>query len=1026
MCLGSKLVATCLAFLSAAVLNGQVDQASITGSVKDPSGAVVEGARVEASSEQKGKQREVTTNSAGVYTIPNLPLGTYTVSVQKLGFATLKFDSVALRVGAVVTLNATLQLPTTRVETQVISAEPPLNQTSAAVSGVIDSTQIRNLPTNGRNWASLLALAPLALDDGGGDQRSIRFAGHGRDDNNYMMDGVDATGIQEQAQKSTTRLQVSEDAIQEYRVSTALYDAQYGAGNGGQVDVVTRSGTNQFHGTAFEYLRNSIFDSRSFLDLDLDPAAPAKTKAPPFRLNQFGGTVGGPIKKDKTFFFFSYEGFRQFRGQYLHALVPSLSFKQQVLQTSPQLGPIMNAYPNGQLPVDPLTAEYTHLGAVDLHEDSGLVRVDHRFTDSTFLYFRMSIDDSFATAPLGNLLDQQQVINRPQNYVLALQHVFSPRSFNEFKFGVNRSPFHNPQVSASDLAVDMGGLFEGLNNHNTDNEVGTTWNYIDDATLVLGRHTVKFGGEVRRIWLNQGITDDNSISFKDYNGIINDQLDSLSLKSSWWSRGLRHTLVMPYVQDEFKIRPNLTVTAGLRWDFYSPVSEVLNRTRVFDLYRCQGICPAGSSLEFPNYTNFDPRLGIAYGVDSKTVVRTGFGIYHGPGQNDDRNAALESDNVRLSLTSADVPGLSYPIDPFLSTAALIGVTPRALQRDRKDLYTMEYGLSIERNLPANFVLETGFTGVQGRRLFARTYVNTIDPATGVRPLPNFQQIDIKENNGNSSFNALNASLNRQFGSGLSFTLQYLYSHAENDGSVGGGESNAPQNVACRKCDWGSSVYDIRHNVVTALSYQLPFGRGKLFAHSGIAAAVLSGWTIAGNNVWHTGHPLDVTLDIDSSLVPDGNNSNIRPDVVPGVSVVPANQNPNNWVNPGAFAAPPSDANGNLLRFGNAGRALVRAPYTWQTDISLSRTFKLSERLAFQITAQAFNIFNHDQFADPNNLTLTYNPPDATHAQSYLTVPGGFGQITSISNFNANSDKFAVDGTGSGLPRQLQFAARFIF
>ncbi len=598
MCLGSKLVATCLAFLSAAVLNGQVDQASITGSVKDPSGAVVEGARVEASSEQKGKQREVTTNSAGVYTIPNLPLGTYTVSVQKLGFATLKFDSVALRVGAVVTLNATLQLPTTRVETQVISAEPPLNQTSAAVSGVIDSTQIRNLPTNGRNWASLLALAPLALDDGGGDQRSIRFAGHGRDDNNYMMDGVDATGIQEQAQKSTTRLQVSEDAIQEYRVSTALYDAQYGAGNGGQVDVVTRSGTNQFHGTAFEYLRNSIFDSRSFLDLDLDPAAPAKTKAPPFRLNQFGGTVGGPIKKDKTFFFFSYEGFRQFRGQYLHALVPSLSFKQQVLQTSPQLGPIMNAYPNGQLPVDPLTAEYTHLGAVDLHEDSGLVRVDHRFTDSTFLYFRMSIDDSFATAPLGNLLDQQQVINRPQNYVLALQHVFSPRSFNEFKFGVNRSPFHNPQVSASDLAVDMGGLFEGLNNHNTDNEVGTTWNYIDDATFVLGRHTVKFGGEVRRIWLNQGITDDNSISFKDYNGIINDQLDSLSLKSSWWSRGLRHTLVMPYVQDEFKIRPNLTVTAGLRWDFYSPVSEVLNRTRVFDLYRCQGICPPDRRWNF--------------------------------------------------------------------------------------------------------------------------------------------------------------------------------------------------------------------------------------------------------------------------------------------------------------------------------------------------------------------------------------------------------------------------------------------
>ena len=224
--------------------------------------------------------------------------------------------------------------------------------------------------------------------------------------------------------------------------------------------------------------------------------------------------------------------------------------------------------------------------------------------------------------------------------------------------------------------------------------------YIDDFTKVVGRHTIKIGGEVRRIWLNQGITDDNAITFANNNGILNDQLDSISLKSSWWSRGLRHTYVMPYIQDEFRIKPNLTVTAGLRWDYYSPVTEVLDRARVFDLHRCQGICPAGAALEFPNYTNFDPRLGIAYGLNDKTVIRTGFGIYHGPGQNDDRNAALESDNVRLTLTSADVPDLAYPFEPFLTTAETIGVTPRALQRDRKDLYTMEYGLSIERNLLA--------------------------------------------------------------------------------------------------------------------------------------------------------------------------------------------------------------------------------------------------------------------------------------------------------------------------------------
>jgi hypothetical protein len=278
----------------------------------------------------------------------------------------------------------------------------------------------------------------------------------------------------------------------------------------------------------------------------------------------------------------------------------------------------------------------------------------------------------------------------------------------------------------------------------------------------------------------------------------------------------------------------------------------------------------------------------------------------------------------------------------------------------------------------------------------------------------------------SSFNALNVSLNRHFEDGFSFALQYLYSHAENDGSVGGGESNAPQNVDCRKCDWGPSVFDVRHNIVASTVYALPFGKGKEFAQTGFASVLLGGWTLSGINIWHTGHPLDVTMNIDSSYVPDGNNANVRPDVVQRVSVVPANQSVNNWVNPAAFTAPPTDANGNLLRFGNAGRGLIRAPITWQTDISLSRTVKLTERFALEFIAQAFNVFNHDQYADPGNLSLTYNPPDATHAQGYVTVPGGFGQITSIANFNSNSDKFVVDNTGSGLPRELQFAVRLTF
>jgi hypothetical protein len=209
-------------------------------------------------------------------------------------------------------------------------------------------------------------------------------------------------------------------------------------------------------------------------------------------------------------------------------------------------------------------------------------------------------------------------------------------------------------------------------------------------------------------------------------------------------------------------------------------------------------------------------------------------------------------------------------------------------------------------------------------------------------------------------------------------------------------------------------------------YALPFGKGKYFAHSGMASAIFGGWMLSGMNLWHTGHPLDVTMDISSQYVPDGNSRNIRPDVVSGVSVVPSGQGVNNWVNPNAFTAPPTDADGMLLGFGNAGRGLVRAPNTWQTDIALSRNFKLTERIGMEFIAQAFNVFNHSQYADPNDLTLTYNPPDDTHAQGYVTAPPDFGQIRSIVNSNVNSDKFAVDNTGTGLPREFQFAVRITF
>ena len=996
----------------------QIDRAALTGTVTDPAGAVVPSAKVTVVSVESGVSQEGTTNSDGVYDVPALLVGQYDVTVSHEGFNTARFEKITLYVGKTRTLDVRLSVGSVKTQVEVQSAAPALERTSASLSGVITKTELQDLPNNGRNWTTLLIMAPGAIDDGGGDQRTIRFAGRGRDDNNYTMDGVDATGIQEMAQKSSTHLQVSQDAVEEYDVDSALYTAEHGYGAGGQVDIVTRRGGNQFHGDAYEYFRNSALDSRSFID----PAP-----IPPFHYNAFGASLGGPIVKDKTFFFFNYEGVRQSRGTSLLGLVPSLPFRQTVKTTSPQMAPLIDAYPVGSISVGPDTDEYLHGGFSAVTEDSWLGRVDHTFTNNTSLYVRATRDVNFTDAPLGNLNDRQQLRINPANYVIALQHTFSPAILNVAQFGINRSPYLNPQATVFHLRV-LTDSFDSLENDNTDHEIGTTFGWIDTLTIQRGRNTFKMGGEFRRIRLNQGITADPQIRFTDDTSLQLDHLSDFSERGNWCCLGYRRFLVMPYFQDEWKVRPNLTLNTGLRWEYYSVMKEAKGRTRVFDLVRCQGICPPGSPTEFPNYRNFDPRFSLAWSpsrFNNKTVIRTGFGIYHGPGQNDDANAAFESNNLQTTLSSATLPTLAYPVTPAeLALASVVGRAPRALQRDRRDLYAEEWGLYVQQALPNDFTLQTAYIGTAGIRLFARTYENVCITAPSsalgcTRPLPTFGPVDLKRNDGNSTFNALQVSLQRRLTRGWLWQSSYLWSHSINDGSVGGGEANAPENVNCRRCDRGPSIFDITHNFVTSSLYDLPIGPGQRYWNGpGLAGKILSGWRLMGTAIAHTGHPLTVVDGRDSSVLPDGNDkSDQRPDRVPGVSVYPSNRTVNNWINPNAFADPA------LNTFGNAGRGLVRAPGVWQIDVGLQKTSKITERLSVEFRVEAFNLFNKDQFGDPGNLDIT---SVTRNAQGVVTDLGGFGLVSGVANFNNNNDNFAPTNTGTGTPRQIEFVMRFTF
>jgi hypothetical protein len=1103
--------------------SAQVNRAVLEGTVTDQAGGVIGGAKVQVLAVDTGISQERQTNLDGYYRFPGLGVGRYQVTASNQKFATKVIDDVVLQVGQTRTLNIKLEVGGIAEQVEVKASTEPADRSSAEASTVIRTDQIANLPNNGRDWASLTLLAPFAQDDGGGDQRTIRFAGRARDDNNFQFDGVDAGGIQEQAQKSQTRLQISQDAIAEYRVTSALYDAEYGTQAGGQIDVVTKSGTNDYHGSAFGYLRNSAFDARNFNDFDIN----GNPAIPPFRFGQYGMTFGGPVVKDKLFFFVNYEGLRQYAATTNQVLVPSPSIQQSTLATSPQMCSILQAYPwrastgaigacnpihvypdgaftdqtsNGLPDSDLLTAP----APTTVHEDTWLFRMDYNINAKTTLYGRAQRDISLVSGTNGSSAlpyDLIQTINHPANYFVGLQRTFSPRVLNEVKVFVNRSPFINPQASPLPYSVNTNDWVT-INNDNADHEVGTTYGVIDNLTWVHGRHTFKTGMEVRRVRLNQGKTADNILSFQDSTGFANTAFQTatlyqISFTAPWCCHKYRRTFYLPYFQDEWKVTPNFTLNLGLRWEYYGVANEADNRTTVFDLNQFHGVClgsgstngpyptpintppcPRNPALYNPNYKNFDPRVSIAWAparFHSKEVIRAGFGIYHGAAQNDDLNAGLESDRftafVNLNPTGPGTPLLpqyqqSIPDLTGLNVATL--QQPRALQRHgRRDLYVETWGLTVDSELPANFQFSLQYLGSRGVRLFSRGGVNFCttkpdsngnctrvldqyypDPSGQLPTLDPYGSVDYKSDIGASTYHAMLVSLERRYTNGLSFQSRYTWSHSINDGSVGGGESNGPENVNCLRCDKGPSVFDIRNNFTTNVVYELPFGPGKRFLSGGGALGkVIGGWKLSSLGLWHTGHPLTVTLNISPTQLPDGNDQTTqRPDLVPGVPIyLPGGvHNHTIPINPAAFAAPPLDPGsdqfgvpyasyGLVSRFGSAPNGIVRALNSWQIDLALTKTTKLTERVSMEFGAQVFNIFNHTQYGDPSTDNLAFNYVQATDSSGnpipnqWTIVPvGNLGHITTTNNFNNNNDTAASPNTGTGLPRQIQLMLRFEF
>ena len=974
----SLVVLVCLAAVPSA-LSAQTSSATLQGTIADASGAVLPAVMVKLQSPSTGLQRETVTNSTGLYVFNFLPAGRYEVTAELTGFKSVRHDDVRLEIGQSLSLDMKLEVGRIEETVRVEGTAPLLDRTSPSIGTVIQSNQLRELPLAGRHWAGLMLLAPGAINTGDGTHLSTRFVGRARDDNNWTFDGIDATGVKDPRQDSAARLIISSESIAEFRVGSTLYSAESGAAAGGQVQLISKTGTNQFRGSVYDFVRNDMFDARPFGTVG---------DMPPFRLNQYGVNLGGPIVPQRTFFFANFEGLRQHQTQSFTRFVPSQAFRASVPAA---LRAVVAAYPSGtRATTDPNIDEWNVAQKFVAEEDAPSFRLDHRLSDSSTIFGRYNFDNADIISPSDTGYTTNQL--RPKNFTVQFQQILTSTIVNEVKFGYNASLRTQVRTGPSDSQISIPG-FVALTGPQEVVEDGRTFSLIDNLGIVRGRHNVKMGGEIRRIYVDVGEGSTTSLSYSSRPNVQANRLENFAIVDfpvvqgqRWWYFG--------YVQDDIRWKPNLTINAGLRYEYYSVVKEKDGRDKVWRV-ACGGFCPAGTPWYAPDKNNIAPRVGFAWSparFRDNTVIRGGYGIFFGPGQNDDVFAPIDNAGSRIGLERVTVPDLQYPIEPFLALAASTGNAPRAVDERRVDQYAEHYSFSVQQALPWRFISQIGYLGNQGHHMLDRSYVNLIDPATGRRPLPAFGRVDIKSSGSSTNFSGLQLSLQRPLSAGFLVGAQYMWSHAFDEGSLGGGESTAPQNVACRRCEYASTNQDIRHTLTVNWIYELPFGEGR---RSGALRHVLAGWMFSGLMQARTGRPLTISVNRSAADLPDGNNSGQRPDVVPGVSPIPANQTPDQWLDIAAFAVPVRGTWGNL------GRNTLRGPGLMQVDFALQRRFRLGAGRNFEFRWEAFNAFNRQNLANPN-----------TNISSGVS----FGRITGPLNL----------GYGTGTARQMQFMARLNF
>ncbi|MGH9852014.1 MAG: TonB-dependent receptor [Blastocatellia bacterium] len=969
----------------------------VTGQVMDSSQAVIPGATVTAQNIANGQQRRATADSQGRYVIADIPVGVYKVTVEQTGFQTQARNDVQVNVATTVSVDFVMQTGQVSEVVQITGEASTIESTQSS-GGVMNNKSLVELPINGRDYARFSLLIPGAV------ARSnfiadLSFNGLHTVHNQFQIDGIDASrgdqpymanGFERGARLLTGSL----DTIAEFRVQTSNYNAEYGRASGSYINVATKSGGNQIHFTLFEFFRNSALDARNYF---------ANTgPKPPFRFNDFGGNVGGPIIKDKTFYFVNYEGSRQRVGITGTGTVPSDEMRQQALAKSPALRPILDMFPRGtSRTANPLVDNFTTAQTSRIREDTASVKLDHNFSDRDSVYARVNVNDTHVFGPLFGVIpsalglsDFQNIPVRTSNVAIRHQHIFSSKLVNEFLTGFQRwgsriisdTPF--PQITVTGLTASPGTRGRTVANN-------TVIQFSDTMSYTLAAHTLKWGGAVHRFRINRRNIDTSTITYTSLADFINNSAATAAYTVGNPGSGTRATQLGLFIQDTWKARQGLTLDYGLRYDYATPPYDPQERAQTFDT-RTGDLAATDTPFFRTNTRNFGPRLGIAWQPDRKTVVRGGYGIFWQAYPVGFGSYSVPTNNIpgNTTLLRQTIPSLSYPLEPFISQGTRPLPTVAGFDWIKRDIYVQHWNLTVARELTRNDAIQISYLGNHGLNLRRNLNINFLDPALGRRPNPKFTNINIETATGQNIYHALQVSFKRRLSTGLQYDVNYTWAHALDDVQDQGLFSAQPQDNNNLRAERGNSSGDIRHTVNFNLLYELPIGRGHgLFGDAkGIGGFLVSGWKLATLGILRSG--IANTVFIGTNPFGNGNFTNQRPNAVAGVNPYAADRRPDNWLNPAAFSMPAAGT------FGNLGRNTIFGPNFKQIDVSLLKDMKISERFKLEYRAEFFNIFNRPNFDQPNT---TFNTPN-------------FGKI-----FNTFGRTL-----GLGTSRQIQMALRLTF